>query len=492
MRHGTRVMRRAVAIAIAGSWALAGGAAAQDPEVVDPRLEVVPAVSGLDQPIALAFLGRDDMLVLEKASGQVKRVTAGAVSDVVLDLPVNSASERGLLGIALHPRFKRNHWVYLFWSESRTGADSSTLDGVRLMGNRIDRFEWTGDGLEFDRSILQFRAFQADATNPVLRANHNGGVLRFGPDGKLYAIVGDTGRRGQLQNLAAGPFGAGIPDDQFGGPEPDDAHRTGVIVRLDDDGSAPRDNPFFRTGRSVGGEVGANLQRLFAYGVRNSFGLAFDPRSGDLWEQENGDDSFSELNRVEPGMNSGWVQIMGPAARVAQFKAIETDPTRPQPNAPNGYFGLQQLRWLPTNIADTPAEALARLVMLPGAHFSDPELSWKFEVAPGGIGFLDSRALGRRYRGDLFMGGARDLLEGGHLFRIQLSRDRRAVDSGDPRLADGVADNLGKWEITESESLLFGRNFGVGTDVQTGPDGHLYVVSLSKGTVWEIQRRSEA
>ena len=126
-------------------------------------------------------------------------------------------------------------------------------------------------------------------------------------------------------------------------------------------------------------------------------------------------------------MNGGWVQIMGPVSRIAQFKAIETDTTAPQPFTPAGYFGLQQVRWPPTNIADTPEQALSRLFMLPGAHFSDPELSWKFEVAPGGIGFLDSGALGREYSGDLFMGGARNFLEGGHLFRIELSGDRRAV-----------------------------------------------------------------
>ena len=261
-----------------------------------------------------------------------------------------------------------------------------------------------------------------------------------------------------------------------------------MIVRLDDDGDAPRDNPFWRAGRTMGGEVGENVQKIFAYGIRNSFGMAFDPQSGDLWEQENGDDSFSELNRVPPGMNSGWIQIMGPVSRIAQFKAIETDPTAPQPFAPNGYFGLQQTRWLPTNIADTPAEALSRLFMLPGSRYSDPELSWKFEVAPGGIGFLDSDDLGRKYEGDLFMGGARDFLEGGHLFRLDLTRDRRDVDLDDPRLEDRVADNVNKWEITESESLLFGRNFGVGTDIQTGPDGDLYVVSLSHGTVYEIHR----
>ena len=75
----------------------------------------------------------------------------------------------------------------------------------------------------------------------------------------------------------------------------------------------------------MGGEVGENIQKIFAYGLRNSFGMAFDPMSGDLWEQENGDDSFSELNRVEPGFNSGWVQIMGPAERFAQFKGAIPD-----------------------------------------------------------------------------------------------------------------------------------------------------------------------
>jgi aldose sugar dehydrogenase len=490
MGRGTRSIRRACALAVAMPLALAGAAWGQQepqPELLDPDLEVRPAVTDLEQPIGLAFLGDDDMLVLEKATGRVKRVVDGEVRGVALDLAVNSASERGLLGIALHPKFRKNGYVYLFWSESRTGEDTDTLDGVRLMGNRVDRFEWNGRELEFDRNIIQFRAFQADADQP-LRGNHDGGVLRFGPDGKLYVVVGDTGRRGQLQNLVDGPFGPGIPDDPFGGPEPDDAHRTGAIVRLDDDGSAPRDNPFFRVGRAMGGEVGANVQKLFAYGLRNSFGMAFDPRSGALWEQENGDDSFSELNRVDPGMNSGWVQIMGPASRIAQFKAIETDRTAPQPNAPNGYFGLQQVRWPPTNIADTPEQALARMFMLPGARFSDPELSWKFEVGPGGIGFLDSRRLGRDYSGDLFMGGSRDLLEGGHLFRIELTGSRRGVDVDDPRLTDGVADNTFKWDLTESESLLFGRNFGTGTDIQTGPDGHLYVVSLDHGAVYEIRR----
>ena len=484
----TYVWAAALAAAIVAALAAAGGQAQSPlPTLVDSNLAIREVTPHLANPIGIAFLGPADLLVLEKDTGKVQRVVGGAVTGTVLDLAVNFASERGLLGIALHPQFAVNGFVYLYWTESTTGADTDDLAAVPLLGNRVDRFRWNGSSLTLDRNLIKLRAFQADAGQP-LRGNHDGGVIRFGPDGKLYIVIGDNGRRGQLQNLVDGPFGPGIDDDQFGGPEPDDAHLTGVILRLNDDGSTPTDNPFFAAGATLPGQVGANVQKIFAYGLRNSFGMAFDPVSGLLWEQENGDDSFSELNIAEPGFNSGWVQIMGPPERIGQFRAIETDPTAPQPFAANGYFGLQQIRWSPVNIAATPAEGLSRLFMLPGAHYSAPELSWKFEVAPGGIGFLSSRALGPQYRNDLFVGGARPFLEGGHLFRLNLTGNRHKIGVDDPRLEDRVADNLNKWELTESESLLFGRNFGVVTDIQTGPNGNLYLVSLSNGVVYEIFR----
>ena len=451
------------------------------PTMLDRGLGVRPVVTGLNQPVTMAFLGPGQGFFLtEKATGRVRRVRGGTLQpDPVVDLAVNFASERGLLGIALHPGFPTTPFVYLYWTESSTGTDSRNLADVPLLGNRVDRFVWNGTTLTQDINLIRLRAFQADAGQP-LRGNHDGGVLAFGQDGKLYAFIGDVGRRGQTQNLKDGPFGPGQPDDQFGGPEPDNAHLTGVILRLNDDGTTPTDNPFFAAGAAMGGEVGANVQKIFSYGHRNSFGMAFDPYSGNLWLQENGDDSFSELNLVEPGMNGGWVQIMGPVARIAQFKEIETSPR---------FFGLQQIRWPPTNIADTPAEALSRLFMLPGARYSDPEFSWKFEVAPGGIGFVNGRALGPQFEGDLFMGGARDLLAGGHLFHFNLTGNRRKIGVDDPRLADRVADNLDKWEITESESLLIGRDFGVVTDIESGPNGNLFVVSLTHGAIYEIFRR---
>jgi len=451
---------------------------AQAQEVLDARLTVRTVVSGLNQPTSLAFLGANDFLVLEKATGRVMRVVNGSVQGAVLDLAVNSAAERGLLGIALDPQSASG--VYLYWTESSTGADSSGLDQVPLLGNRVDRFVWNGSTLTLDRNIIRLRAFQADPGQP-LRGDHNGGVIRFGPDGKLYIYVGDTGRRGWLQNLPCGPTascpGVTALDDQFGGPAPDNAHLTGAILRLNADGSAPADNPFYGAGAAIGGEVGANIQKLFVYGVRNGFGMQFDPLSGQLWAQENGDDSFTKLDRYEAGQNSGCVQIRGPANRIADYKAIEVT-----------QFGgnLQQLRWPPTLIADTAAQGLARLFSLPGSHFKDPELSWKYEVAPAGLGFAPA-GLGAEFAGNLFMGSALDPgLQGGFLFRFKLDASRLHLVFGDPRLADRVADNVTKTEITESESLLIGRNFGITTAIEPSPAGTLYVVSFSRGAVFEI------
>jgi uncharacterized repeat protein (TIGR01451 family) len=468
----------------------------QAPCMLDPNLGVNTVVSGLAEPTGVVFLGPDDFLVTEKSTGKVKRITGGVLQGVVLDLAVNSASERGLLGIALHPNFASNGFVYLYWTCRGQPAaadcdsvadDTSDLSLVPLLGNRIDRFIWDGARLTFDLNLIRLRSYQRDADangtfNQPLRGNHNGGKVVFGPDDKLYALVGDNGRRGWMQNIFMGVLPNGR-DDQFGGPEPDNAHFTGVIIRLNDDGTAPGDNPFFDCGGQVGGEVGANIQKVFAYGVRNSFGLAFDPVTGSLWNEENGDDSFDEINRIPAGSNNGWVQTMGPLARISDFKAIETSPQ---------YFGLQQGRWPPTSIADTPDDAAARLdmMMLPGAVYNDPLFSWKYAVAPSPIGFVIGDGLGPSYNGAMFVGAARTFLAGGYLFVFRLTMDRSDIDfSADSRLADRVADNADKFDLNESESLLIGRDFGITTDIQTSPRGTLYVVSLSKGAVYEVAAR---
>jgi glucose/arabinose dehydrogenase len=437
------------------------------------------------------------MFVLEKNTGRVRRVVEGVVGPSVLDLAVNFASERGLLGVALHPDFPDTPFVYLYWTESTTGGDTDVLSETPLLGNRVDRFVWDGSTLTFDRNLIHIRAIQEDGApvpagqgdeGQIARGNHDAGVIAFGPDGKLYILIGDVGRRGQLQNLPSGPtltgLGPTVPDDQFGGPQPDDAHFTGVIVRLNDDGTVPSDNPFFAAGATMGGEVGANIQKIFAYGIRNSFGMAFDPVAGNLWAEENGEDAFDELNLIEPGMNGGWIQIMGPVDRIAQYKGIETTSLHHE-DFPN----LQQFRWGPERIADTPGEALSRLFVLPGSHYSDPEFSWKHVLAPAGIGFVAGRSLGAQFLGDLFVGVSVPEPLGGPLFRFNLTGNRNKIAVDDPRLEDRVADNLTFHDLTESEGLLIGSDFGIVTDIETGPNGNLFVVSLDNGAVYEIFRR---
>lgn len=515
----TRILRYAVVIALAVAIiGTAGGRfgairqvnAQSGPILLDPTLGVNTVVAGLTQPVAMTFIGPSDILVTEKASGQVKRIVNGAVQSVVLDLAVNSASERGLLGIALHPQFPANPGVYLYNTESTTGADTNVLDQTPLLGNRVDRFIWNGSTLVFDRNIIKLRAFQNDRNTvtdpsnpqnnpqPLLRGNHNGGVIRFGADGKLYIIIGDNGRRGWLQNNLMGP----TPDDEFGGPEPDDAHLTGVILRLNDDGSTPSDNPFYvsgaqigeRIGGPLGAQIGMNLQRIFAYGIRNSFGMTVDPIKQDLWITENGGRAFDEISRVERGYNGGWVQVMGPLDRVADYKAIEVAAGI----GAGGPAGLQQLRWPATNIADKHNEAKQRLFDLPGSHYRDPEFSWKHVVPPAGLGFINGTGLGEQYAGDLIVGSAvfrpnaappSVMANPGNLYRFRLNGGRNKFEFNDKRLKDTVADNTGRDDfMTEGEEILFGRNFGVITDIQTGPDGALYLVSPSGGSILRIAK----
>jgi hypothetical protein len=349
-----------------------------------------------------------------------------------------------------------------------------------------------------------------------MRGNHDGGVTLFGPDGKLYFQIGDQGRRGQLQNLVRGPFGGGQADDQFGGPAPDNAHLTGVIFRLNPDGSTPADNPFAKVTpqqiaeieRDAGvtltaaqtNEVAANIQKIFSYGRRNGFGMAFDPAMGLLWESENGDDSFDEMNLITAGSNGGWIQIMGPADRIRQFKAIESSFTPLQGNLPVAgnlalspvdpatlIPALQQIRWSPTLIANSPGRARNRLFVLPGSHYSDPEFSWRWAVAPAAIGFAGS-GLGPQHQGNLFVGESRTFLDEGYLFEFRFDRSRRHFAfPGNSKLADHVDDNDYKFDEGESAALVAGRNFGIVTSIVSGPDGNLYVTSLSNGAVYMIR-----
>src|SRR5262249_13817740 len=154
-------------------------------------------------------------------------------------------------------------------------------------------------------------------------------------------------------------------------------------------------------------------------------------------EGENGDDTFDEMNRITAGSNGGWVQIMGPVDRVGEFKEIESSFTPLQGNLPLAgnlplsavdpatfIPALQQLRFPPSRLADTAGQALSRLFTLPGSHYEDPEFSWRWAVAPAGIGFVGS-GLGPGSQGDLFVGEARTFLDGGYLFDFKFDHSRR-------------------------------------------------------------------
>ena len=163
------------------------------PTMLHPNLGVRAVVTGLTQPSTMAFIGENDLLVLEKSTGRVQRVVNGAIDSTVLDLAVNFGSERGLLGVALHPDFPGNPGVYLYWTESTTGSDTNVLADTPLLGNRVDRYNWNGSTLSFDRNLIQLRALQpafaAEPTPPQGRGNHDGGVLAFGFIGVILGPV---------------------------------------------------------------------------------------------------------------------------------------------------------------------------------------------------------------------------------------------------------------------------------------------------------------
>ena len=371
----------------------------------DAKLHVREVTSGLSQPTAMAFIGPGDILVLQKGDGRVRRVINGMLQPgIVLDVAVDSASERGLLGIAIHPGFPSAPFVYLYYTQSNTARDSSGSP----LANRVYRHTWNGRALVSPSLILDL---------PVTPGpNHNGGTMTFGPDGKLYIVIGDLNRDGQLQNFSTGP----APDN------------TGVIFRVNDDGSAPNDNPFFAQG--------GNLAKYYAYGVRNSFGLAFDPITGELWDTENGPTNNDEINLVQPGFNS-W---------------LESD------------HGSCQRRDI---------EGTSDLVFFPGSHYADPKFSWLTTVGPTAIAFLDSARLGIDYRNDVFVGD----INNGNLYHFPVNATRDGFDLITNGLADLVADNR-----TELQEVILGTGFGGITDLKVGPDGLLYVLSFGLGKIFVI------
>jgi aldose sugar dehydrogenase len=432
----------------------------------DESLQAETVIDSLDEPTSMAFVPDVGLLVTEKASGEVLRVSDDETT-AVLDLAVNSFDERGLLGIAVHPEFDEQPFIYLHWTASEQGEgdlgllgpDTDEPTAVPALGNRVDRFRWTDDGLVFDRNIVQFPSNTLDSdTSGRIRGNHDAGPLAFGPDGKLYVMMGDQNLRGQPQNIASGP-------------PADDEHLAGVILRLNDDGSTPPDNPFSGHASEVGGEVGANLAKVYAYGVRNSFGLAFEPLSGALWQTENGDDSYDEVNVITGGSNSGWVQIMGPPERYDSYRELEV----------GSEDGIDTPSYGPDQFAPTIEGATQALYALPGSHLTEPVLSWVHPPAVTAIAFVTDDRLGESSRGTVWLGTV--LTDS--LLRYPLGPDGRSLVLDGP-LADRVDDNESKGDLGESEPYVVGTGFGVVSDIDVGPDGSLYVASVGNGAIYRL------
>ena len=147
----------------------------------DPHLRVAELVAGLSQPTAMAFIGSNDLLVLQKNDGRVRRITNGVLQlGEVLDIHVDNQSERGLLGIALHPNFAGTNFIYLYYTESSAAGDTSGSP----LANRVYRYTWNGSALVDPQLILDLPATPGP--------NHDGGAMAFGPDGKLYLAIGES------------------------------------------------------------------------------------------------------------------------------------------------------------------------------------------------------------------------------------------------------------------------------------------------------------
>lgn len=383
------------------------------PQLNDEALRVEPVIEEeLLFPTSMVFVDNDTLLVTQKNDGDVISIINGTVkSQAAISVEVNNEGFKGLLGIAAMEKpssSSHTKFVFLYFTESLGG------DQTR---NRVYRYEWNQENqvLVNGTMILDLPAEPESV--------HNGGKLQADRNGNLYAVIGDLSRDGQLQNVRQGP----AADD------------TSVIIRIIQNGSGAADNPFSKSSNE-------RMQKYYAYGIRNSFGLAIDPISGLLWDTENGPDSYDEMNIVHPGFNSGWNQIMGPISH----SSIEQE-----------------------NLEE-------ELMIFDGSKYADPIFSWKDPVGLTDLEFLNSTALGLEYAYNLFVGD----INNGNLYYFELNDSRTGIKLDDNDLED-LTDQVADDEQQLSE-IVFGSGFEEGiTDIETGPDGFLYILTFN-GSIYRI------
>ena len=371
-----------------------------EPTIKDPNLKVETVATGLALPTTMAFIGPNDILVLEKSKGTVQRIVNGQMlAEPLLQVNVSSEVERGMLGIATSKDNQTGSTnVFLYYTEAQGGEP---------VASRLYRYELANDKLVNPVLLLDLPA--------VPGPRHNSGNILIGPDNNLYVSVGDLD--GHI-TLAQNVNGASGVDG------------SSSILKITQDGQP--------VGQGILGESGIS-KKYYAYGLRNSFGMDFDPVSGKLWDTENGASYGDEINFIEPGFNSGWLQIQGAAPVDFEFED---------------------------------------LINFQGkGNYSDPEFVWTDTVGPTAIKFLGSDTLGNQYRNDIFVS---DITQG-NIYHFDLTGNRtNLILNG--LLADKVSNNS-----TENQDIIFGEGFGGISDLEVGPyDGYLYVVSLGHGSIYRI------
>ena len=382
----------------------------------DPGLRLQSYVGGFEQPTGAVFLNdQGDLLVTQKNDGRVILVRNRQIAGTALDLPVASDSERGLLSIALSPNFISDNFVYLYHT-------AAARDGGTPVSNKVSRYRLDGDQLVFDRKILDLP--------PGPGPNHDGGKIMFDSKGKLFIVIGDLNRQERTSNFETS----------------NDTNRVAAILRIQPNGNGVATNPFNAQQQTTRSR--APVADVYAYGIRNSFGIAFDPVTGNLWDTENGPDRMDEINLVRPGFNSGWRDVMGPMSL-------------------------------------TPVEPGSLVQLGDNAHYSDPELSFSNPVAPTDLHFYEGGRLGTAYRNDLFVGDVNT----GSLYHFDLTSQRRSLRLSGP-LSDYVVNNEGDL-IDELGDAVLGEGFGTISDILSGPGG-MFVLSLSDGRLFRIQQNPDA
>lgn len=227
------------------------------------RLTFEIITTGLDHPWALVFLPDGDILVSERA-GNLRRVKQNGESIKVTGLPaIQQHGQGGLLGLALHPDFANNHWLYFSYAEKGKGGYGTAVARGRLLGNTLHQVE------------LLFRLLPKTGAR-----RHFGSRLLFDGQGYLYITLGDRGDRSRAQDLR---------------------DHAGSLIRLHEDGRIPDDNPFV-------GQPGTR-PGIYSYGHRNIQGIALHPGTGKVWLHEHGPQGGDELNIAVSGTNYGWPVI---------------------------------------------------------------------------------------------------------------------------------------------------------------------------------------